>query len=158
MPRSFAPPGPTTPPPPPPLPHPHHHPHLHNPLDAAGLAGHKRAENLLTYLVLLHLIGAAWLAWRYRALLSGGGGGGEGGGGSGADAGRPPHGRRGTRLRRVASSRANDDRSGPAGVSATFSFADLTGVSTEGGEGGAAAAVGGVRRAPSRGTLGRRGV
>jgi hypothetical protein len=133
---------------------------LHNPLDAAGLAGHKRTENLLTYLVLLHVVGAAWLVWRFRALLSGGG---EGGGGTtaGGGGGRPPPGpgRRGTRLRRVASNRSNDGGAGggPAGVHATFSFADLTGVTTEGG-GDGGGAVGGVRRAPSRGALGRRAV
>ena len=84
----------------------HHRHHLHNPLDAP-LAGHKRSENLLTYLVLAHVALALFLAWRYWR-RAGGGEEGEG----------PARRTRGGGLRRVPSR-------GPARVSAAYSFADL---------------------------------
>lgn len=164
MPRSNPARGAPPPPPPPqatPTPaaaaHPHHlHPHLHNPLDAP-LAGHKRSERLLTWLVVAHILAALALAWRYWRR-----GWGEEGG---ELAGRRTRG--GGGLRRVPS------RGGGGGrVSAAYSFADLGSAeaggatTTRGGsvaapvvDGGSAEMVGigmGARRV-SRGALRRAG-
>jgi len=118
---------------------PHHHHHLHNPLDAP-LAGHKRSERLLTWLIIAHVIGACALAYRFwrRGVRD------EGGEGAPARARRGGPGRVPSRPM----------------VSAAYSFADLadtgpTSVVVDWGGGGSAEMVGMGARRVSRGALRR---
>lgn len=103
-------PRPTRPVPSPTPAHPHHH--LHNPLDTP-LAGHKKSERLLTWLIIAHIVFAAFLAWWWRRRGAGADGDGEGGVASPGGRGRAAR----TGLRRPPSR---------GRVGATYSYADLT--------------------------------